>query len=255
MKYIYLLLLITLTGSLFAYTSSASLEKSIIALDKTRLNIIKELKIQDMTPISKHEKKEYKVFLDYLNTQIELYCFKLYQMIEVETKNRLPCKVNKNNFDLNEFKTNEEQLASMDDMLMSSLNDFDEMLLNENITSSKKNKKTNERENKSELEKYVETNHSLEGNNKSYKNNKNTTMNGESSNSNDTNNSADDSNISGKSGSKSTGAAENNRKNTKILEADDDIVARQLREAAEKEKDPVLKKKLWEEYEKYKQNL
>lgn len=34
--------------------------------------------------------------------------------------------------------------------------------------------------------------------------------------------------------------------------SDDDIVARQLREAAEKETDPVLKEKLWEEYRKYK---
>jgi len=33
---------------------------------------------------------------------------------------------------------------------------------------------------------------------------------------------------------------------------DDDIVARQLREAAEKETDPKLKEKLWKEYEKYK---
>lgn len=34
--------------------------------------------------------------------------------------------------------------------------------------------------------------------------------------------------------------------------SDDDVVARQLREAAEKETDPELKKKLWEEYKKYK---
>lgn len=33
---------------------------------------------------------------------------------------------------------------------------------------------------------------------------------------------------------------------------DDDIVARQLREAAMKEQDPALKEKLWEEYRKYK---
>ena len=33
---------------------------------------------------------------------------------------------------------------------------------------------------------------------------------------------------------------------------DDDVVARQLREAAEKETDPELKKKLWREYEAYK---
>jgi len=35
---------------------------------------------------------------------------------------------------------------------------------------------------------------------------------------------------------------------------DDDIVARQLREAAEKETDPELKKKLWKEYEDYKKS-
>ena len=33
---------------------------------------------------------------------------------------------------------------------------------------------------------------------------------------------------------------------------DDDIIARQLREAAMAEEDPVLKEKLWEEYRKYK---
>jgi len=36
--------------------------------------------------------------------------------------------------------------------------------------------------------------------------------------------------------------------------ADDDIVARQLREAAEKETDPELKAKLWKEYEEYKKS-
>ena len=33
---------------------------------------------------------------------------------------------------------------------------------------------------------------------------------------------------------------------------DDDIVARQIREAAQKEKDPALREKLWDEYRKYK---
>jgi hypothetical protein len=36
--------------------------------------------------------------------------------------------------------------------------------------------------------------------------------------------------------------------------SDDDIVARQLREAAEQETDPVLKEKLWKEYEAYKRD-
>ena len=37
--------------------------------------------------------------------------------------------------------------------------------------------------------------------------------------------------------------------------SDDDLVARQLREAAEKEPDPELKRKLWEEYRRYKEGL
>ncbi len=36
---------------------------------------------------------------------------------------------------------------------------------------------------------------------------------------------------------------------------DDDVVARQLREAAEKESDPELSKKLWDEYRRYKQGV
>ena len=37
--------------------------------------------------------------------------------------------------------------------------------------------------------------------------------------------------------------------------SDDDIVARQLREAAENEQDPELREKLWEEYRKYKEGV
>ena len=36
---------------------------------------------------------------------------------------------------------------------------------------------------------------------------------------------------------------------------DDDVIARQLREAAEKETDPELKRKLWQEYKRYKEGL
>jgi len=36
---------------------------------------------------------------------------------------------------------------------------------------------------------------------------------------------------------------------------DEDIVARQLHEAASKERDPVLREKLWQEYERYRSGL
>jgi hypothetical protein len=36
---------------------------------------------------------------------------------------------------------------------------------------------------------------------------------------------------------------------------DDDIIARQLREAAMEEQDPELREKLWDEYRRYKESL
>ncbi|MBW1895458.1 MAG: hypothetical protein JRI47_00215 [Deltaproteobacteria bacterium] len=45
------------------------------------------------------------------------------------------------------------------------------------------------------------------------------------------------------------------RKKERAYDDDDDIVARQLREAAENETDPELKEKLWKEYEEYKKGL
>jgi hypothetical protein len=58
----------------------------------------------------------------------------------------------------------------------------------------------------------------------------------------------------GQSGSVATGGGKSapaGRRAT--IDTDDDIVARQLREAAETETDPELKEKLWQEYRKYKQ--
>lgn len=48
------------------------------------------------------------------------------------------------------------------------------------------------------------------------------------------------------------GAQPPSHKQDRRHDADDDIVARQLREAAESETDPELKEKLWKEYEAYK---
>lgn len=51
-------------------------------------------------------------------------------------------------------------------------------------------------------------------------------------------------------------AAQGPRNGMQSIEAGyDDIVARQLREAAEKETDPELREKLWEEYRKYKEGI
>ncbi len=48
------------------------------------------------------------------------------------------------------------------------------------------------------------------------------------------------------------GEVEKSGPDVPIIRDNEDIVARQIREAAEKETDPILKAKLWEEYRKYK---
>jgi hypothetical protein len=54
--------------------------------------------------------------------------------------------------------------------------------------------------------------------------------------------------------SKEGGQGSSQEQEHRYDEEDDDIVARQLREAAENETDPELKEKLWKEYEEYKKN-
>ena len=53
---------------------------------------------------------------------------------------------------------------------------------------------------------------------------------------------------------KGEGAGSKRDPGSRYSKEDDDIVARQLREAAENETDPELKEKLWKEYEEYKKN-
>jgi hypothetical protein len=54
--------------------------------------------------------------------------------------------------------------------------------------------------------------------------------------------------------SKGEGSGPTGDRGSRYSKEDDDIVARQLREAAENETDPELKEKLWKEYEAYKKN-
>jgi hypothetical protein len=64
----------------------------------------------------------------------------------------------------------------------------------------------------------------------------------------------DDSELSSNGKSRSGSEGSKNHPKNRYNPGDDDIVARQLREAAEEEIDPELREKLWDEYEQYKKN-
>ncbi len=64
----------------------------------------------------------------------------------------------------------------------------------------------------------------------------------------------DDDAVASRDQSKGGGSGPKGDRGSRYSKEDDDIVARQLREAAENETDPELKEKLWKEYEEYKRN-
>ena len=64
----------------------------------------------------------------------------------------------------------------------------------------------------------------------------------------------DDDAVASSDRSKGGGQGSTGDRGSRYSKDDDDIVARQLREAAENETDPELKEKLWKEYEEYKKN-
>jgi hypothetical protein len=71
-----------------------------------------------------------------------------------------------------------------------------------------------------------------------------------------TGNTGEEGDSSGAAGGSGPGAAGSDRVPADIGDgSDDDIVARQLREAAMAEEDPELREKLWEEYRRYRASL
>ena len=124
--------------------------------------------------------------------------------------------------DIESARTSREKAEQTEDKLDASLRDFDEMLLKKNEELSKLSRK----EGGSEGSGYT---------------NQGGTESGLGENS--------DGSVSASRGPGQSVAGVRSQDN----EFDnDDVVARQIREAAEKETDPELKKKLWAEYKKYK---
>lgn len=139
-------------------------------------------------------------------------------------------------------QTDEEKLLNLDKRLNGLIQKFDDMLLIEkDILSKKKNAAA------SEFGEYADGENSGEYSDRNFEGSSQTS--GEESgeySSNESKQRSTSQTAGGKASGKGapSGVPDGN---------DDDVVARQLREAAETETDPKLKKKLWQEYRKYKE--
>lgn len=254
------LLFVTLIINSNVYSLSQSkesyqtLKESIQALDITKDKSKKKLftldHFQDQSLYN-----EYSVFIEYLSFRIKKYCSQISEIYGEKLLKGLPCQFNQNKnqkLDENNYVTADEQVQSLDDELLNALGDFDEMLLEEDekIAQTSRKKMSNGQ-------------NSSANNNTSDKHNSSAEKNG----SNKLNKQASEKTQSqdGKSNKEKNNRTQTQRKyeskdgkqynRRKIDKNDDDIVARQLKEAAENENDPDLKEKLWDEYYKYKKNI
>ncbi len=242
-----LLLLVLFNNSAYSLTQSKqsyqTLKETIQALDVTKNKSKNKLLSLDQYR-DKSLYNEYSVFIEYLSFRIKENCLKIEEYYGIKHLSQLPCNLVKNKkqqLDDNKYKTENEKVQSLDDELMTALGEFDDMLLKEEETIAQSSRQNTADEGTSK----ASYNSALDGKGKGALNqNRNQKRN-------ETTGSVKDKSKNSKSKTKQT----KKYKKNKLDKIDDDIVARQLKEAAESEKDPVLKEKLWQEYYKYKQKM
>jgi len=246
-----------------------SIRKSITALDSARQTALQEL---EDTTMSANEVSDYKDFVVYLNTRIVNYCMDLAEQGGTISLKGLPCPkmpamagasdappaddsiFYTTGSDFGEAKSQAEETADLEGAFLSSLGDFDDSLLKEEEKVAAR--VPSQRESGSSSASGSSGRAGDSGDTSSGENGESAEQ-GEGT--------TDDQGREGQAGTAQESTSRAGSQGSGVEQSkygtpggklpppeDDDIVARQLREAAEKEPDPELKKKLWEEYWKYK---
>ncbi|MGW8311772.1 MAG: hypothetical protein ACWGOL_00915 [Desulfuromonadales bacterium] len=246
---------------------AASIRGSIIALDSARRTALRE--IAELPP-DNGEVSDYQDFIVYLSTRIVSYCRDLAEQSGVDALEGLPCpsgplvagsvaasptaaeqQFSSTGGGVVETRTQEEKTAALEGDFLASLGDFDDMLLKEENKVAARVPSQRETSASGRAG-------SSNGDGTASGTGENTAASDAAANGGAEAQGAQSGPASGQG--ESIGAGNGNQESsvygvpggTLPPPKDDDIVARQLREAAEKETDPELKKKLWEEYWKYK---
>ncbi len=281
-------ILITSLGCLKSSSYAASeswlnsTRTSILALDSARRTAIKEL---GNLSLSAQESADYEDFVIYLNTRIIGYCRELANQAALSALADLPCprlaglateqaaasqqgEIEGKAVSLPEgtgsSQTEAEQTEQLHNQFLSALGSFDEMLLKEDEKVATRIPRQRETGTAGTAAGGAGTGSAAAGSTGTDGSGEFTTAGEQGLEAEEGSASAGASGTqSAKTGSNATRGA--GRGGTGDAQArsgtpegqlpppeDDDIVARQLRDAAEKETDPELKKKLWEEYWKYK---
>ncbi len=222
------------------------LRSNILALDRIQRNILHSLKTNDSgEKVSSREKRELLVFVDYLKECNRHYCTQLAQEAGSATIADLPCPGQLPKLPGATARTTDEQLADLDRQLNASLGEFDEMLLKEQERIAAHQPRQGGAGGSTASGGAAGFGRQQGGQGKGSKSGVQGGRAGVAGRPAGTGVTA-----SSPQGQARSGIVNGVGKDR--LHADDDIVARQLREAAEKETDPELKEKLRQEYKKYK---
>jgi hypothetical protein len=259
-----------------------SMRQSVFALDSARQTALSEI---GTTSLSPDETEDYKDFIVYLNTRIVNYCTELAEQGGDDSVDGLPCPEAQGTglaaneqapteetfiyvpvYEPEETHTQAEKTASMDKQLFAALGEFDELLLKEEEKVS--SRVPSQRESGGFDQGDGTSGEGGAGSGTGESGDGTGERDGSDATSADAGESDSSSAQSGQTAQGGTASGTHSGAGAGDADIDhsaygapggklpppqdDDIVARQLREAAEKETDPELKKKLWEEYWKYK---
>ncbi len=248
----------------------SSTQTGILALDSAKRAVLQDIAEQ---AISERQAADYEDFIAYLNSRIITYCQELKQKAGSAFLADLPCLADtvgqSSSYPLTELdsissgSTSAECSDALDTSFMGALADFDDMLLREEEKISSRIPSKREAggggDDGSGKSGIGGTGSSQQGTSASpgmpgspgtdqTAGPEGTVGEKADSSTGEDGGSSGGTGVDGEGQGGALGTASGNRPPPK----DDDIVARQLWEAAQKETDPELKKKLWEEYWKYK---
>ena len=258
-----------------AAAEDSGLRRSIIALNQVRAGYAND-ESGTSDPALRHEEHR---FADFLQYRISLYCRELLEKEGPGAIDQLPCPdetILITRPGKSTSQTSTEAVSQLDASLLEALGDFDEMLLKEEEHINVKKGQTSGGAAGGVGSSAGGTGMTGTANGTGQPSHGNIGSNGSPSQGSDTQQttaalgeetktgSKDSASQPGGKGEKSTsgqaagsggetaGAKTGTQEIPTLDTSDDDIVARQLREAAENETNPELKRKLWEEYRRYK---
>ena len=248
-------------------TVQTVLIETILSLNKARNTVLDKYFRASGDAAPAYSREDALLFVAYLDGRINHYCKTLYQSGGAQNLENLPCGTGGQDVpgeprfeSVPDFsgQTSKEKVASLDQELTTTLGEFDDMLLEEQERAAAHIPRQRESGSAGQFGQATgsEQNETDAGGGTGEQSQPPGGRSAESG--------PGETGGDMKQGAPTEGAGQGETDSTRLppaegskelSEDDDDIVARQLREAAEQETDPEVKEKLWEEYRKYKEGI